>query len=244
MQQSSSRQGIRALTLEWYGDRRVKLGESRSRRRLASFGRSRPWALPVDAGDSQPAWAKSRKADGFSGCRSPHRGGSGRDQQSAGQARLGLSFLAACGLAVGAGCGAAVPTIAVAPVSGTVFFEGQPVEHAAVRFIPIEGTPGSGGSARTDADGRYSMQMPQRRRGFTGERVMLIDGLPPGRYRVVISRRLHADGTPMRPEEIPIESPARETIALLFSDEARSQLVADVPTEGGTFDWQVEGSRR
>lgn len=143
-----------------------------------------------------------------------------------------------------AGCGSSKPTLVTAPVSGVISLDGMPVGHAIVTFIPIDGTPGGGAVATTDVDGRYVMRSPQRTSGLRGQRVLMSDGVPPGRYRVVVSRRLHADGSPMRQDEIPMESQAVETIARVFSDELASTLIADVPTAGGTFDWQVKGAHR
>lgn len=48
----------------------------------------------------------------------------------------------------------------------------------------------------------------------------------------------------MRPDEIPMESQAVETIARVFSDESESTLTVDVPGPGGAFDWHVKGVRR
>lgn len=155
-----------------------------------------------------------------------------------------VPVVVALAFGIAPGCGPSTPELPVAPVSGTVLLDGDPAEHAVVMFVPVEGTPGGGAAATTGADGRYVVRMPQRRRGLTGERVTLVEGLPPGRYRVVVSRRLHADGTPMAPDEVPIESPALETIARVFSDEAGSRLTAEVPVEGGTFDWEVKGVSR
>ena len=139
-----------------------------------------------------------------------------------------------------AGCGSGPPAPATAPVSGVVTVDGAPVEHAQVSFVPIEGTPGLGSAATTDAGGRYGLRTPWRRSGLMGQGVTWLEGMPPGRYRVVVSRRLHADGSPMRADESPIESAAVETIAAVYSDEMASTLTADVPAAGGTFDWNVK----
>lgn len=147
---------------------------------------------------------------------------------------------AATGLWLLAGCAKGPPPLEVAPASGTVVLDGKPAEHAVVTFFPIDGTPGSGASATTDAEGRYVLKTSQRTSGITGQGVKVVDGVPPGRYRVLVSRRLHPDGSPMRPDETPIESPAVETIARDFSDELATTLTADVPAAGGTFDWAVK----
>ena len=140
-----------------------------------------------------------------------------------------------------AGCGSATPAPATAPVSGVVTMDNAPVPDARVSFFPIDGTPGRGGWTTTDGEGRYGMRTPWIRSGLMGQSTTWLEGVPPGRYRVVVSRRLHADGSPMRADEAPIDSPAVETIALPFSDENAGILSADVPAAGGTFDWKVKG---
>jgi hypothetical protein len=140
-----------------------------------------------------------------------------------------------------AGCGPSTPVAPTAPVSGVVTLDGTPVEHAVITFIPIDGTGGFGAAATTDAAGRYVVRTPVKTSGLTGQRVVLTGGLPPGRYRVQVSRRLHPDGSPLRPDETPIESPAVETIARTFSDATATTLVAEVPAAGGMFDWRVTG---
>lgn len=51
-----------------------------------------------------------------------------------------------------AGCGTDGP--AIYPVSGTVTYNGAPVENAQVTFIPENGSPGTG---QTDASGKYQI---------------------------------------------------------------------------------------
>lgn len=143
-----------------------------------------------------------------------------------------------------AGCGTAPPALEVAAVTGQVLLDGKPAEHAVVTFIPIDGAPGSGAAATTDAEGRYVLRSAQRTSGLTGQGVRAVEGVPPGRYKVLVSRRLHADGSPMRPDETPIESQAVETIAPAFSDELATTLTADVPATGGSFDWTVKPAPR
>ena len=143
-----------------------------------------------------------------------------------------------------AGCGSSPPAPAIAPVSGVVRVDGAPVADARVSFIPVDGTPGLGGWTTTDAEGRYGMRTPWIRSGLMGQSVTWLEGAPPGRYRVVVSRRLHPDGSPMRADEAPSDSPAVETIAPFFSDESGGILRVDVPAAGGTFDWDVKSLPR
>lgn len=123
---------------------------------------------------------------------------------------------------------------------GSVTIDGKSAVSAIVTFIPIEDTPGFGTAATTDAQGTYRLRMPQAVGGWMGRTAKVFDGVPPGKYRVTISRRLHADGSPMRSDEMPVESMAKETIQATFSDENATILRAAVPPEGGTFDWAVK----
>jgi hypothetical protein len=142
------------------------------------------------------------------------------------------------------GCGSSTPALATVPVSGMVKVDGSSLPEVRVSYLPIDGTPGRGGWTKTDGEGRYDMRTPWIRSGLTGMSVTWLEGLPPGRYRVVVSRRLHADGSPMRDDEAPLESPAVETIAAVYSDEIAGTLAADVPAAGGTFDWNVKSMPR
>jgi len=143
-----------------------------------------------------------------------------------------------------AGCGSSTPAPATAPVSGVVTVDGSPVPDVRVSFLPIDGTPGRGGWTKTDGEGRYDMRTPWIRSGLMGMSVTWLEGLPPGRYRVVVSRRIHSDGSPMRDDEAPLDSPALETIAATYSDEIAGALAADVPAAGGSFDWNVKSLPR
>lgn len=78
------------------------------------------------------------------------------------------TFLTA-GLAVAA-CGCGGNSYSVAPVSGRVTLNGQPLAGASVEFQPIGGKdrdPGPGSMATTDKDGRFTLktQLPPSQPG-------------------------------------------------------------------------------
>lgn len=150
----------------------------------------------------------------------------------------------AAAMILAAGCGSEAKGPATVPVAGVVTMDGGPADLATVSFMPIDGTPGGGAAAATDAAGAYVLRSARQEEGVLGRRVVMTEGVPAGRYKVWVSRRLHADGTPMRPEEAPIESQAMETIARPFSDESATPLIVEVPAGGGTFDLEVKGVRR
>ena len=114
-------------------------------------------------------------------------------------------------LAVLSGCGGGSGELVA--TSGTVTLDGQPLANATVIFKPQANTKGNGGSGQTDSSGRYEAMTPQGKKG-----------LYPGTYKVVISRRLHKDGSVPRPDEPPIESQARETLLPRYSDPNRTEL--------------------
>ena len=89
-----------------------------------------------------------------------------------------LRYLVLLALFCALGCGGEK----VASVSGTVTLDGKPLPNAAVTFQPVgEGslTPGEGSYARTDNQGRYTLE---RKGGQKGAVV--------GRHRVEITARI------------------------------------------------------
>ncbi len=116
-------------------------------------------------------------------------------------------------------------------VSGTITLNDQPLVNAAVTFIPKDGTPGFGGVGKTDASGKYTIAGSR-----TNEK-----GIPPGEYRVVISKRLMPDGTeiPADDKTPPMMSPAKESLPDSTSSMTSTKPTANVPVGGGTFDFTL-----
>lgn len=136
--------------------------------------------------------------------------------------RLGplLIFLAL--FALGCGGGSSGPKLQ--PVTGNVTFKGKKLPGALVAFYPIETTTGNGGTGKTDADGKYTITY---RRG--GE------GLPAGKYKVTVSKRIMPDGTEPAKDVQPMDSPAKETIPAQYSNEEGTILVKTVSEGGGAI---------
>ncbi len=130
-------------------------------------------------------------------------------------------------LAIGlVGCGgpeqkSGLPLI---PVAGTVTLDGQPLADADLQFIPEGDTKGQGGYGRTGRDGSYTVSTP------FGE-----PGLAAGAYRVVIQKLVapasSAASGPIDPNIPPIESPYREALPLIYSDQNATTLRATVPPD-------------
>ena len=129
------------------------------------------------------------------------------------------------------GCGPPADPSLV-PVSGTVTADGQPLANATVTFIPMDGTPGFGGTGKTDAAGQYTL---------AGSRDNA-PGIPPGDYRVAISKRLMPDGSevPASDNTPPMMSPARESLPVGYSNPATTQLTAKVQPGGGPLDFALK----
>jgi hypothetical protein len=144
------------------------------------------------------------------------------------QRGLWMSVLA--GLLAVVGCTSPTGDDGLFPVSGTIKLDGTPTANVSVVFIPQGNTAGHGGSGVTDASGQYQLMSPQGKKG-----------LPPGEYKVAVSRRLNPDGSPPAPNEMPIESQARETLPLKYSDKEKTELVARLTADDKkTFDFDLK----
>jgi hypothetical protein len=110
-----------------------------------------------------------------------------------------------------------------------VTLDGRPLPGATVWFYPEGSTPGLGGSGRTGLEGKYTLTPA---RGGAG--------LPPGEYRVVVSRALRPDGSPPDPHVPPIESDARETLPAVYSNRETTTLRAGVSKEASRYDFALE----
>lgn len=73
------------------------------------------------------------------------------------------------------GCGSGNPD--TAPATGSVTYNGKPVEGASVQFSPEE-TGGKGASGKTDASGNFTLTSYEEG-----------DGAVPGKYKVTIYKR-------------------------------------------------------
>lgn len=83
--------------------------------------------------------------------------------------------LGALGLLCVSGCGEESDQVPVYKVSGTVTYNGEPIEGAQVVFIPVEQGPAATGT--TDSDGKYQLTT------YAAE-----DGAPAGEYKVKITK--------------------------------------------------------
>jgi hypothetical protein len=121
-------------------------------------------------------------------------------------------------------CGGCGPQGTRRAVSGSVTFEGQPLEYGSITFLTSSGPPGPVGGALIRT-GRYDVPASQ--------------GLDPGTYRVAISSPV--PGGTLSAEELAAgASPrAKERIPPQFNDDSR--LTIEVKTSGpNRFDFDLK----
>ena len=120
------------------------------------------------------------------------------------------------------------------PVTGSVTYNGQPVEGATVTFV-TGGSGGRGALGTTDASGKF--QLTTFEAG---------DGAIPGSYKVTIAKTTgetapmtQEDGVVVPPTGGPPTTEVKDELPLKYKDASTSGLTADVK-EGGdnqfTFD--------
>lgn len=124
-----------------------------------------------------------------------------------------LGFLL-CGLAAGCGnSGGNLPPLV--PVTGTITWEGKPLVGAMVLYIPQPGAPGQGGTARTDADGKYTLTSLVRNE----------PGIAAGPYKVMISTPAMDEGYEAKPGDPPF---TKVVIPEQYGHREKTILTADV----------------
>lgn len=94
--------------------------------------------------------------------------------------RSGVCILIVTVLCAGVGCGGPEGLKGLVPVTGTVTYQGAPVEGANVAFAP-DGD-GKAASGRTDADGKFKLTTLNPG-----------DGAMPGKYKVSVSKSENLD---------------------------------------------------
>jgi hypothetical protein len=125
----------------------------------------------------------------------------------------------AAALAGGCNRGPAGPKLV--PVHGTITLDGKPLSGAAIRFVPIGNTQGSGASGCADKDGKYEVF---DRRGDKGA--------PVGEYNVSIVKPVGPGGSSI--------SSARGGAAVLMDSSRIVVQKATVPEGGCTVDFPLK----
>ncbi|HWB08847.1 MAG TPA: carboxypeptidase-like regulatory domain-containing protein [Pirellulales bacterium] len=112
------------------------------------------------------------------------------------------------------------------PIKGTVTLDGKPLADAGVVFISE--SPPAAFSGKTNEAGLYELQAIKG--GNTA-----VQGL----YKVTISRLVKPDGTPLGPDEAPMNAGAVEQIPAKYARGDLTTLSAEVGAGGGTFDFPL-----
>lgn len=149
--------------------------------------------------------------------------------------RIALASFAALAAVGFAGCGGTGPQLPdPVPVDGSVTMDGKPLPAAIITFIPAENaTEGQGANAVTDDGGEFELITAIGRRTRTGA--------IPGKYKVVISRLIGPNGSPVVLDsgEAPANVGARESLPARYSDFTLTELKAHVTDDGGSFKFKV-----
>lgn len=132
--------------------------------------------------------------------------------------RLASAAVLAIGLT---GCGTE-PELPLVPVSGTVTYQGEPLSHGAVVFMPESGTTGPQAVGHIQADGTFQMQTA----GQSGAVV--------GKHRVAV----HCRQQPKPAEQRSMGPAPKSLIPEKYSNPETSSLQIDVP-KGGDNDADI-----
>ena len=112
-------------------------------------------------------------------------------------------------------------------VAGTVTVRDEPLEGARVLFVPQSGTPGKGGAGLTNDKGYYQIIPLGNPKG---------KGLPAGTYKVVLNKKMSADGKQLSPDATKLEAGAEEHVPEPFCDLQKTPLLITVDAEGKSYD--------
>jgi len=138
------------------------------------------------------------------------------------------------------GCGSEEDRIKLVPVKGTVTQNGEPLAGATITFVPdasnADSTPGVDA---TGPEGNYMAKFKSR------------TGLAPGKYRVTVMPPLVMPSGAKVPEEFK-DDPYMAQMAMGIDPGAptegvageQSEFEAEVPPEGGTFDFDVKKANK
>ncbi|MGE3779021.1 MAG: carboxypeptidase-like regulatory domain-containing protein, partial [Pirellulaceae bacterium] len=118
------------------------------------------------------------------------------------------------------------------PIQGLLTAQGVPLENATVQFMPQSGTPGQGAIGTTDADGRFTLISSRESD----------EGIPPGKYKVRVTRLIDGDGTILPADSREADYPmSRESVPLPYSG-LDSPLDADISDAGGELKLDIPQS--
>lgn len=139
----------------------------------------------------------------------------------------------AAALCLLAGCDS---DLGLVPVTGTVTLDGEPQANKSLIFTPQSGE-GTRASAITDASGKYELL------AILSDTTSDMMGAKPGRYKVTVfeAANLVGGGDDMGGVLVPGETDApKGGIPIIYQDQARTPLLAEVPEGGGTVNLELK----
>jgi hypothetical protein len=110
-------------------------------------------------------------------------------------------------------------------VTGTVRLDGVALTTGSIAWIPMEGTPGPGGGAGINNEGKYEIKR----------------GLRPGRYRVEIRSTRTLPGRKVINPTVPAELVDEEVSVIPEQYNARSNLIREVGSGSTVFNFDLTG---
>lgn len=126
------------------------------------------------------------------------------------------------------GCGKSVEGPETYPVTGVVTLNGAPVADALVQFTPI--TPDgviAGAQTSTGADGVFNVKL-ELEMGKSSK-----EGLPPGEYRVVVTKLELPGGQPS------LSNPPKNTLPPKYATSETTPLQAIVKPQVNHFEFEL-----
>jgi hypothetical protein len=152
--------------------------------------------------------------------------------------RIASATALALTLSAFSGCNPAPSGPPLVPAEGVVTLDGKPLAGAQVMFDPQGETRGQALFGKTDSAGKFALASADRKR--TGAAV--------GEYKVIINKLIKPDGSDFIPD--PNSGPDdtggfRELLPAAYSDQAQSQLRAEVPPSGTkTLEFKLNSKAR
>jgi hypothetical protein len=109
------------------------------------------------------------------------------------------------------------------PIEGVLTGMGEPLDGATVQFLPAEGSSDVSGIGQTDARGRFTLISSRESD----------EGIPPGTYRVRVTRLVNPDGSTLPVDAAEADHPmAKESIPAPYNG-VDSPLEATISEQGG-----------
>jgi hypothetical protein len=127
------------------------------------------------------------------------------------------------------GCGNNRPQEKLVSVSGTVTVDGKPLEGATVAFVPEKSKQPQPSWGFSDASGKYSLKTVE------GEA-----GVALGTYRIVITKLVMEDGSPIPPGSQTGGADGKELVPFPHCDPRQTKNVANVTKDGEVFDIAIK----